>query len=120
MLRRGITIVSLVKTDSSWVEANFKETQIETIKTGQPVTVVLDSYPGNKLRGTVQSLGAATGAEFSLIPPQNATGNWVKVVQRVPVRIDFSGNPDQPLRSGMSAEVTVDTGKTQLDKMMNH
>ena len=116
----GITIVSLVKTDSSWVEANFKETQIETIKTGQPVTVVLDSYPGNKLRGTVQSLGAATGAEFSLIPPQNATGNWVKVVQRVPVRIDFSGNPDQPLRSGMSAEVTVDTGKTQLDKMMNH
>jgi membrane fusion protein (multidrug efflux system) len=116
----GTTIVSLVETDSSWVEANFKETQIETIKTGQPVTVVLDSYPGTKLHGTVQSLGAATGAEFSLIPPQNATGNWVKVVQRVPVRIDFSGNPDQPLRSGMSAEVTVDTGKTQLDKMMNH
>ena len=116
----GTAIVSLVETDNNWVEANFKETQLEAIKTGQPVTVVLDSYPGTKLHGTVQSLGAATGAEFSLIPPQNATGNWVKVVQRVPVRIDFVANPDQPLRSGMSAEVTVDTGKTQLDKLLNH
>ncbi|HTJ56442.1 MAG TPA: HlyD family secretion protein [Devosiaceae bacterium] len=115
----GTTIVSLVETDDSWIEANFKETQLGSIKVGQPAEVVIDSYPGTKLHGTVESLGAATGAEFSLIPPQNATGNWVKVVQRVPVRIQVTPNPEQPLRSGMSAEATVDTGKTVLDQMLN-
>ena len=83
----GTAIVSLVETDNTWVEANFKETQLEGLKVGQPATVVVDSYGDTKLEGTVQSIGAATGAEFSLIPAQNATGNWVKVVQRVPVVI---------------------------------
>ena len=115
----GSTIVSLVETDDTWIEANFKETQLETLKVGQPATVAVDAY-GSKLQGTVQSVGAATGAMFSLIPPQNATGNWVKVVQRVPVRIDVKTNPDELLRSGMSATVTVDTGKSTLDKILGH
>jgi len=116
----GTAIVSLVETDNTWVEANFKETQLETIKVGQPAEVVVDTYGGTKLKGTVESVGAATGAQFSLIPAQNATGNWVKVVQRVPVRIAVEANPDQPLRSGQSATVTVDTGKSTLDKMLGH
>lgn len=116
----GTAIVSLVETDNTWVEANFKETQLETIKVGQPATVVVDSYGGTKLKGTVESVGAATGAQFSLIPAQNATGNWVKVVQRVPVRIDVTADADQPLRSGMSATATVDTGRSTLDKMLGH
>jgi membrane fusion protein (multidrug efflux system) len=116
----GTAIVSLVETDNTWVEANFKETQLEGLKVGQPASVVADAYGGTKLEGTVQSIGAATGAEFSLIPAQNATGNWVKVVQRVPVRIEVKANPDEPLRSGMSATVTVDTGKSTLDKLLGH
>jgi len=112
----GTAIVSLVETENTWVEANFKETQLAAIKVGQPATVVVDTY-GTKLNGKVVSVQAATGAVFSLIPPQNATGNWVKVVQRVPVVISVETNPDQPLRSGMSATVTVDTGRSTLDKM---
>jgi membrane fusion protein (multidrug efflux system) len=114
----GTTIVSLVETDDVWVEANFKETQLGDIRVGQPATVVVDAYGGTTLHGTVQSMQAATGAMFSLIPAQNATGNWVKVVQRVPVRIDFKPDANQPLASGMSATATVDTGKTTLDKML--
>jgi membrane fusion protein (multidrug efflux system) len=113
----GTTIVSLVETDNTWVEANFKETQLETLKVGQPATIAVDAY-GGKLEGTVESIGAATGAQFSLIPAQNATGNWVKVVQRVPVRIAIKADDGEALRSGMSATVTVDTGKTTLDKML--
>ena len=113
----GTTIVSLVETDNTWVEANFKETQLETLRVGQPATIAVDAY-GGKLEGTVESIGAATGAQFSLIPAQNATGNWVKVVQRVPVRIAIKADDGEALRSGMSATVTVDTGKTTLDKML--
>ena len=116
----GTTIVSLVETGDTWVEANFKETQLDQLKVGQPATVSVDAYGGPALHGTVQSIAAATGAEFSLIPAQNATGNWVKVVQRVPVRIKVEADPDKPLRSGMSATVTVDTGRSTLDKMLGH
>jgi membrane fusion protein (multidrug efflux system) len=116
----GTTIVSMVGNGATWVEANFKETQLEHIKPGQPADVKVDTYPGTTLHGTVESIGAATGAEFSLIPAQNATGNWVKVVQRIPVRIKVTANPDEPLRTGMSATVTVDTGKSTLDKLMGH
>ncbi len=112
----GTAIVSLVETDDTWIEANFKETQLADLKIGQPATVVVDTY-GTKLTGKVESVQAATGAMFSLIPPQNATGNWVKVVQRVPVRVSVETNADEPLRSGMSATVTVDTGRSTLDKM---
>ena len=94
-----------------WVDANFKEVQLRTIRIGQPATLTADVY-GKKVeyQGTVVGLGAGTGAAFSLLPAQNATGNWIKVVQRVPVRISL--DPEQvrahPLRIGLSMEVTVD------------
>jgi membrane fusion protein (multidrug efflux system) len=115
----GSTIVSLVESGDTWVAANFKETQLERMKAGEPADVTVDTYPGVVFHGSVDSIGAATGSEFSLIPAQNATGNWVKVVQRVPVRIKVPANADTPLRTGMSATVTVDTGKTRLE-MMQH
>src|SRR3569623_1263676 len=112
----GTTIATLVESDGTWVEANFKETQLADLKVGQPAEVKVAAY-GNKIEGTVESIGAATGSEFSLIPAQNVTGNWVKVVQRIPVRIKLADASDV-LRPGMSASVTVDTGHSTLDKMM--
>lgn len=113
----GTTIASLVETDGTWIEANFKETQLAEMKAGQPADVRVDAFPG-VLHGTIESLGAATGSEFSLIPAQNATGNWVKVVQRLPVRIKLPDAPeDIMLKTGMSAAVTVDTGRSTLDKL---
>ncbi len=114
----GTTIASLVETHGTWIEANFKETQLTAIRDGQPADVTIDAFPG-VLHGTVESLGAATGSEFSLIPAQNATGNWVKVVQRVPVRIKLPDSAEATLlKTGMSAAVSVDTGHSQLDKML--
>jgi membrane fusion protein (multidrug efflux system) len=114
----GTTIASLVETDGTWIEANFKETQLADMKVGQPASVSIDAFPG-KIQGTVESLGAATGSEFSLIPAQNATGNWVKVVQRIPVRIKLTADAEETLlKTGMSATVAVDTGRTTLDKML--
>ncbi len=101
-------VLALVETGHSWIEANFKETDLTHMKAGEPATITIDAYPGRTLTGTVESIGAGTGAEFSLLPAQNATGNWVKVVQRVPVRIGFSEPVDLPLRSGLSANVSVD------------
>lgn len=116
-LATGSTIASLVTTSGTWVDANFKETQLGSIKGGQVADVTIDAYPGVTLHGTVDGIAAATGSEFSLIPAQNATGNWVKVVQRVPIRIKVSLNDGMPLRSGMSASVTVDTGRSRLDAL---
>ena len=114
----GTTIASLVETEGTWIEANFKETQLADMKVGQPASVSIDAFPG-KIQGTVESLGAATGSEFSLIPAQNATGNWVKVVQRIPVRIKLTADAEETLlKTGMSAQVAVDTGRTTLDKML--
>ncbi len=113
----GTTIASLVETSGTWIEANYKETQLADLKVGQPASVSVDAFPG-KIEGTVESLGAATGSEFSLIPAQNATGNWVKVVQRIPVRIKLADGADiADLKTGMSATVTVDTGRSTLDKL---
>jgi membrane fusion protein (multidrug efflux system) len=105
----GSTIATLVETEVTWVEANFKETQLADLSAGMPVEVTVDAYPGLALNGHVDSIGAATGAEFALIPAQNATGNWVKVVQRIPVRIVLDGDDSANLRAGMSAAVKVDT-----------
>ena len=114
----GTTIASLVETDGTWIEANFKETQLAEMKAGQPATVKVDAFPGS-MDCKVASLGAATGSEFSLIPAQNATGNWVKVVQRLPVRIECPTSPEGALlKTGMSAAVTVDTGRSTLDKLL--
>jgi membrane fusion protein (multidrug efflux system) len=107
----GTPVFSLVETGDTWVEANFKETQLTNMKPGQSADITLDTYPGRPFHATVQSIGAGTGAEFSLLPAQNATGNWVKVTQRIPVRLKVD-DPDAnvALRTGMSASVTVDTG----------
>ena len=106
----GTPLFSLVETGDTWVEANFKETQLTHIKPGQSAEVTLDTYPDVPFHATVESIGAGTGAEFSLLPAQNATGNWVKVTQRIPVRLklDTEGK-DVPVRTGMSASVEVDT-----------
>ena len=113
----GATVLSLVERDRTWIEANFKETQLAGLTEGQTVDLSVDAYPGVTLTGRVDSIGSATGAEFSLIPAQNATGNWVKVVQRLPVRISATGDAVHPLRAGMSVSVSVDTGASRLDKL---
>ena len=95
--------------DSSYIEANFKETDLADMQVGQPAEVHFDAYPALKLRGHVESIGAGTGNEFSVIPAQNATGNWVKVTQRVPVRIAIDEKSARPLIAGLSTEVTVFT-----------
>src|SRR5690349_6253425 len=94
-----------------WVEANLKETELTHTRVGQQAKITVDAYPGYTWSATVASISPATGAEFSLLPPQNATGNWVKVVQRVPVKLKIETRPGMPpLRSGMSAVVDIDTG----------
>ena len=103
-------LLSLVETNDSWVEANFKETDLTKMVPGQKATIWIDAYPGHAYKGEVASIGAGTGAMFSVLPAQNATGNWVKVVQRVPVRVRFAEPTDSlPLRMGLSASVEVDT-----------
>ncbi|MET0344053.1 MAG: HlyD family secretion protein, partial [Polyangiales bacterium] len=105
----GQTIVQLVP-DARWVTANFKETQVAHMRTGQPVKVQVDAFPDVKLSGHVQSFSGATGARFTLLPPDNATGNFTKVVQRIPVRIQLDAAPEGvPLLPGMSVSVKVDT-----------
>src|SRR5207237_1112875 len=106
----GQPLMSVVP-DETWVVANFKEVQLERMRVGQPVEVRVDSYPGKPFRGRLQSMQSGTGSRFQLLPPENATGNWVKVVQRLPVKVVF--DPAQPglerLAQGMSVEVTIDT-----------
>jgi membrane fusion protein, multidrug efflux system len=115
----GTTIASIIRSDNTWIEANFKETQLDGLKSGLPVEVSVDAYPGVSLHGTVDSIGAATGSQFALIPAQNATGNWVKVTQRITVRVKLDDRENEALlRAGMSAVVAVDTGATVLDKLM--
>lgn len=108
----GATALALVADGTVWVEANFTENELGWVRSGQAATIRIDTYPGVEWRGTVDSLAPATGAEFALIPPQNATGNWIKVAQRVPVRIRIEPRADAPtLRAGLSARVVVDTGR---------
>jgi membrane fusion protein (multidrug efflux system) len=108
-INTGSTIAALVETGDVWVQANFKETQLVGIRAGLPAEVTVDAFPGVKFKGRVDSIGAATGAEFALIPAQNATGNWVKVTQRIPVNVRIAGDQVASLRAGMSAVVNVDT-----------
>jgi len=108
LMVQGLAAVTIVKDDVSWVEANFKETDLDAMRIGQPVVIKVDAHDG-KLKGHVESIGAGTGSEFSILPAQNATGNWVKVTQRVPVRIAIDDKPDFPLIAGFSVNVRVDT-----------
>jgi len=110
-LATGSMALTLIAQGPLWIEANFPETDLTHVRAGQPVTVHIDTYPGALWRGEVESLSPATGAEFSVIPAQNATGNWVKIAQRVPVRIRVEPRAGQPaLRAGLSARVEIDTG----------
>jgi membrane fusion protein (multidrug efflux system) len=107
----GGPVMTVVADRDVWVEANYKETELTHVAVGQIVNIRFDTYPDREWRGRVESISQATGAEFSVIPAQNATGNWVKVAQRIPVRIAIEQRPgDPPLRAGMSAIVDIDTG----------
>lgn len=103
----GLGMLSLVHSQTAWVEANFKEKDVGRMHPGQKATVEVDAYSGQKFAAHVQSVGAGTGGEFSLLPAQNANGNWVKVTQRVPVRIAFDGHPAKPMIAGLSVNATV-------------
>jgi membrane fusion protein (multidrug efflux system) len=111
-LAASTTAFFLVDTDHVWIEAQPKETELTYVRPGQPVTVTVDTYPDREWRGTVESVSPAAAQEFSLLPAQNTSGNWVKVVQRVPmrVRVDTSDKSLPPLAAGMSVEIDVDTG----------
>ena len=111
-LAAGTAAFALVSTAHSWVEAELKETDLTWARPGQPASITVDTYPGVTWTGRVASISPASGAEFSVLPAQNSSGNWVKVVQRIPVRIEVDTKPGQPqLRAGMSAEITIDTGR---------
>jgi membrane fusion protein (multidrug efflux system) len=116
----GAAVMTVVADAQLWVEANFKETDLTRVRPGQAAIVHIDTYPDRACRGTVASIAQATGAEFAVLPPQNATGNWVKVVQRIPVRVEVRCQPpDTPLRVGMSAFVEIDTGHVRsLSELM--
>ena len=107
----GDPVLSLVGRESLWVIANLKETDLTNLEVGQIAELRVDAYPSVTWRATLTSLSPATGAEYALLPPQNASGNWVKVVQRVPVRLDVEVDEGAPkLRAGMSVAVSIDTG----------
>jgi len=111
----GHPVFALVMSGKRWIEANFKETQLTHVHVGQPVEISVDTYSGHTWHGTVESIAPGTGSVFSVLPAQNATGNWVKVVQRIPVRIAIQMDPNGPdLRAGMSAEVDIDTRYSPL------
>jgi membrane fusion protein (multidrug efflux system) len=103
-------VFALVSTSDVWIEANFKEDQLTHMRVGQAASVKVDSYPGKSFEAEVVSLSPGTGSQFSVLPPENATGNWVKVVQRLPVRLRLkNADPAFALHAGLSADVSVDT-----------
>ena len=119
---KGVPVFSLIQAGEPWIEANFKETQLANVRAGQPARVVADAYPGVEWRARISTIAPATGAEFALLPPQNATGNWIKVVQRVPVQLVIVSTAVQTaeaaaerpaLRAGMTVSVSVDTGRSR-------
>lgn len=109
LVQAGQTLFSIVNDNSIYITANFKETQLDKIRDGQKVNIEVDAYPDLKLQGSVYNFSPATGAKFSLLPPDNATGNYVKVVQRIPVKIKINGSKEDidKLRPGMSVSVSV-------------
>jgi membrane fusion protein (multidrug efflux system) len=113
-IQPGQALMAVVPLSKIYVEANFKETQLTNVRIGQSASISADIYPGYSYTGKVSGIRAGTGAAFSLIPPENATGNWIKVVQRIPVRIELDKQPllDHPLRVGASLDVTIDVADT--------
>ncbi len=114
-IQPGEPLMALVPTDRLYITANYKETQLTDVRVGQPADVEADLYPGYVYKAHVDSISVGTGAAFALLPPENATGNWVKVVQRVPVKVVLNQPPppDKPLRMGLSVEVTIDISNTK-------
>jgi len=121
-INSGAPVFSIVSDEEAWIEANLKETDLTYVKQGQKAEITIDSYPGQTFTAVVDSIGMATGAEFSVLPAQNASGNWVKVVQRIPVRLHVVDGPkDATLRAGMSAMVEIDTGhRRALFSLLSH
>jgi len=110
----GVPIIVIVADTDLWIEANFKETELTLVRPGQQAIIKVDTYPDAECTGSVASISQATGAEFAVLPPQNASGNWVKVVQRIPVRVAVACREgDPPLRVGMSTTVEIDTGHSR-------
>jgi membrane fusion protein (multidrug efflux system) len=113
-LPAGTSAFGLISTERVWIDANPKETELTWVKPGDTVDVTIDTYPGRTWTGVVESISAGSGSQFSIIPAQNASGNWVKVVQRIPLRIEVQTKPgDPPLRAGMSVVADIDTGHTR-------
>ena len=111
-LTAGTAVFSVISSDALWIDANPKETDLAHVRRGQPVTITIDAFPGRLWSGTVGAISPGTGAQFAILPPQNAAGNWIKIVQRVPMRIEFAPEQDlRRLRAGMSATVEIDTGR---------
>lgn len=119
-VEEGKAVIPIIQARAPWVEANLKETQLAHVRSGQSATIVIDAYPDHEWTATVLSISPSTGAELSVLPPQNASGNWVKVVQRVPVRLKLDRIHDGvQLRAGMTVEVSIDTGRDRsLFRMM--
>ena len=111
MAAQGLGMLSIVHSEGAWVEANFKEKDVGKMVPGQKAKIEIDAYPGTAFDAHVQSIGAGTGSEFAILPAQNANGNWVKVTQRVPIRIAFDGTPSRPMIAGLSATATVYLGE---------
>lgn len=111
-VEEGKAVIPIIQSGDSWIEANLKETQLAHVRPGQTATIVIDAYPDLELSAKILSISPTTGAELSVLPPQNASGNWVKVVQRVPVRLALDRVHDGlPLRAGMTVAVSIDTGR---------
>jgi membrane fusion protein (multidrug efflux system) len=110
-LAAATAALGIISTERVWIDANPKESDITHVKVGNPVSITVDTYPGRRWKGSVCSISPSSGAEFAILPPQNSSGNWVKVVQRIPVRVCIERRADDPdLRSGMSTIVDIDTG----------
>ena len=117
----GLPVFALVANTHLWIEANFKETDLTYVRAGQKAEIYVDAFPANSFEVTVASITPATGSEFSILPAQNASGNWVKVVQRIMVRLEFTDvQKDIPLAAGMSTDVTIDTGARRISRMLGY
>jgi membrane fusion protein (multidrug efflux system) len=104
-------VFSLLSSRHTWIEANFRETSLTHMRPGQEATIDVDAYPGRTFKAHIASMSPGTGSDFAVLPPENATGNWVKVVQRLPVRLELDEvDPGRPLVSGISVTARVDTG----------
>jgi membrane fusion protein (multidrug efflux system) len=113
----GTPIFAIIADRGLWVDANPKESDLTYVHTGLPATITVDTFPDRSWRGKVGAIAPGTGAQFAILPPQNASGNWVKVVQRVPLRVEFDADQDiRELRAGMSAYISIDTGRVRTLK----